>query len=67
LVEINEPGYGNRISNRGVVINSDNKGSFLQLYNITREQIITLQADDYGNGEVGVWNRKGKGRVYDSQ
>ena len=31
------------------------------------EVIISLMADDDGNGEVGAWNRKVKGRVWRSQ
>jgi hypothetical protein len=42
-------------------------GGALYVHNRTGEAIVTLQADDYGNGEVGAWNRKGKGRVWDSQ
>ena len=42
-------------------------GGAIEVTNKTGEGIIQLSADDYGNGEVGVWNRKGKGRVWDSQ
>jgi len=46
--------------------NSKNGGT-LQFYNKTGERIIDLHPDEYGNGRIGVWNRKGKGRVFDSQ
>ena len=39
----------------------------IKVFNKTDEEIITLEADEYGNGEVGAWNRKGKGRVWRSQ
>ena len=42
-------------------------GGAIEVTNKTGEGIIQLSADDYGNGEVGVWNRKGKGRVWRSQ
>ena len=29
----------------------------------TGESIATMYADEYGNGVVGAWNRKGKGRT----
>ena len=28
----------------------------------TGEDVVQLHVDDYGNGVVGVYNRKGKGR-----
>lgn len=31
--------------------------------NKTGEEVVTLKADDYGNGVVGAWNHKGKGRT----
>ena len=30
---------------------------------IKGEEIVDLMADEYGNGVVGAWNRKGKGRT----
>jgi hypothetical protein len=43
-------------SNRG-------NGGLVGLRNKYGEHGITLKADDYGNGEVGVWDRKGEGRT----
>lgn len=50
-----------------VELGATGNGGGVQIFNKTGENIITLGADDYGNGEVGVWNRKGKGRLYDSK
>jgi hypothetical protein len=62
-----------------IVVSDDSKSSVsmvaldhqssgvIRVHNKTGEEIITLQADEYGNGEVGAWNRKGKGRVWRSQ
>ena len=50
-----------------VHIGIDESGGRIAVGNKTGETIVTLSADDYGNGEVGAWNRKGKGRVWDSQ
>jgi|TARA_B110000116_G_scaffold9916_1_gene8242 hypothetical protein len=35
----------------------------VQVFNKTGEGIATMKADEYGNGVVGAWNRKGKGRT----
>ena len=50
-----------------VKLTTTDNGGFVEVFNKTGETIVQLGADDYGNGEVGVWNRKGKGRVYDSK
>ncbi len=39
-----------------------NDGGAIEVSNKTGEKIIQLASDDYGNGEVGVWNRSGKGK-----
>tara|TARA_R100001129_G_scaffold80121_1_gene54410 strand:- start:633 stop:1247 length:615 start_codon:yes stop_codon:yes gene_type:complete len=39
---------------------SDN-GGLVYAYNKTGEAIATMQADEYGNGVVGAWSRKGGG------
>ena len=38
-------------------------GGWVSIYNNTGEEIIELRADEYGNGKVGAYNRKGKGRT----
>ena len=43
---------------------SDDTGGMVAVFNKTGENVAQLAADDYGNGVVGVWNRKGnKGRT----
>ena len=41
----------------------DDTGGYLVIKNKTGETIVQLYADDYGNGVVGAWNRKGEGRT----
>ena len=41
----------------------DGYGGIVRLYNKTGEEIVQLRADEYGNGVVGAYNRKGKGRT----
>ena len=38
-------------------------GGLLTVANKTEEKIVTIRADEYGNGVVGAWNRKGEGRT----
>ena len=38
-------------------------GGLIDILNMTGESIANMYADAYGNGEVGAWNRKGKGRT----
>jgi len=38
-------------------------GGMVAVYNKTDESIAQMYADEYGNGVVGAWNRKGKGRT----
>jgi hypothetical protein len=46
-----------------VSLQSDEDGGWVKVYNKSGETIATMQADEYGNGVVGAWNRKGKGRT----
>ncbi|MDB4698976.1 hypothetical protein OAF45_02420 [Candidatus Latescibacteria bacterium] len=41
---------------------SDN-GGLVYVFNKTGEFIAEMSADEYGNGLVGAWSRKGKGRT----
>ena len=41
----------------------DNHGGYVHLYNKTDESVVQLGVDEYGNGVVGAFNRKGKGRT----
>ena len=38
-------------------------GGLIDILNKTGESIANMYADEYGNGVVGAWNRKGKGRT----
>ena len=38
-------------------------GFYIEGYNKTGEMVVRLKADDYGNGVVGAYNRKGYGRT----
>ena len=42
---------------------SGDTGGLVQVYNKTGEDVVHMYANDYGNGVVGAWNRKGKGRT----
>ena len=46
-----------------VTLASTDTGGYLSVSNKTGQSIATLMADEYGNGVVGAWNRKGKGRT----
>jgi hypothetical protein len=41
-------------------------GGVFELKNKTGEGVVMLYADEYGNGVVGAYNRKGKGRTLES-
>jgi hypothetical protein len=41
----------------------DGTGGYLHIINKTGETAVELHADEYGNGVVGAFNRKGKGRT----
>lgn len=47
----------------GVHVSTTDEGGCLSLLNKTGEVVCTLRADEYGNGEIGAWNRKGTGRT----
>mgnify|MGYP001091928869 FL=1 len=38
-------------------------GGRLNIVNKTDETVVQLKADEYGNGYVGAFNRKGRGRT----
>ena len=46
---------------------SRDDGGQISVFNKTGERVITLDADEYGNGVVGAWNRKGKDRTLESK
>ena len=46
-----------------VSLSASGNGGMIGVANKTGEDIVQMGADDYGNGLVGAWNRKGKGRT----
>ena len=38
-------------------------GGYLEVFNKTGEVVVGLHTDEYGNGVVDAYNRKGKGRT----
>ena len=44
-------------------VSSDETGGYIAVDNKTGESVVTLEVDEYGNGKVGAWNRKGAGRT----
>ena len=46
-----------------VALSASDNGGLVYVYNKTGEFIAGMRADEYGNGVVGAWNRKGKGRT----
>ena len=42
-------------------------GGNIVVRNKTGDPVVILDVDEYGNGEVSAWNRKGEGRVFDSK
>ena len=61
LTLMNERGGKVRVQLTGS--NSEDTGGTLVIKNKTDEEVVQLYADEYGNGVVGAWNRKGKGRT----
>ena len=41
----------------------EDTGGYLSIRNRTGEKVVTLCGDEYGNGVVGAYDRKGKGRT----
>jgi hypothetical protein len=48
---------------RRTSIFSDEDGFMINGYNKTGDGAVQLYADEYGNGVVGAYNRKGEGRT----
>ena len=46
-----------------VQLGANDNGGAVFVYNKTSESIATMNADEYGNGKVGAWSRKGRGRT----
>ena len=62
--EIEVRAGGSKAGERRIYLgsNTDN-GFFIEGRNKTGEGVVQLYADDYGNGVVGAYNRKGKGKT----
>lgn len=52
-----------RVVNPQIALVVADDGGYLQVYNKTGEGVVEAYADEYGNGLVGAWDRKGKGRT----
>jgi len=48
---------------RLVRLSASDSGGLVYVYNKTGEDIAQMYADEYGNGVVGAYNRKGMGRT----
>ena len=48
---------------KGVRLGAVSDGGAIAIFHKTGDPIIDLHPDDYGNGVVGAWNRKGKRRT----
>ena len=46
-----------------LVVSPGANGPEVKLHNRTNDIVVTLSADDYGNGLVGAWDRKGQGNT----
>ena len=59
--------YAQKTGDSLIRMTSTDDGGASRVFNKTGDIIVSLHADDYGNGEVGSLNRKGKGRKLSSQ
>ncbi len=41
----------------------EDNGGLMEIYNKTNESVVQLRVDEYGNGLVGAYNRKGLGKT----
>ena len=46
-----------------IAVGGGENGFYLEGFNKTGEGVVQLSVDDYGNGVVGAYHRKGKGRT----
>jgi hypothetical protein len=53
----------NKDGKNTVFIGNTEKGGAITISNKTQDEIVQIHADEYGNGVVGAYNRKGKGRT----
>jgi len=50
-----------------VSLGGNENGGMLLVSNKAGKPVCSMQVDDYGNGVVGAWNRKGEGRTLNSK
>jgi len=50
-------------SQGSVLLTTNTEGGLIAIDNKTGETVVALSADEYGNGVVGAYNRKGVGRT----
>ena len=46
-----------------VALGTSDNGGVINVVNKTGETVVQMYADEYGNGLVGAYNRKGRGRT----
>ncbi len=46
-----------------VSLSATDQGGAVSVWNSTGQAVSTIRADEQGQGEVGAWNRQGKGRT----
>jgi len=46
-----------------VTLRADEYGGILNILNKTGEEVVQILVDEYGNGKVGAYNRKGMGKT----
>ncbi len=46
-----------------VRLGASEHGGVIHVYNKTKEGVVDINADEYGHGYIGVFDRKGKGRT----
>ena len=69
LVDLGSSSKGGRVTTYQrngkelVAMGSNDSGGMIEVYNKTGEGIAQMYADEYGNGLVGAYNRKGRGRT----
>jgi hypothetical protein len=54
---------GESDSENVVLITTDDRGGVLKIRNKADETAVEAYVDEYGNGVVGAYNRKGMGRT----
>ena len=53
----------NAAGERQAVLTADEDGGDIRILNKTGEEVVQIHVDEYGNGYVGAFNRKGMGKT----